>query len=182
MLKNIKSSIQFASYLLLIIWIVEFVNFLLGHALNQLGIFPREINSIWHLFIAPFIHGFPLHALSNSLPLFVLTVLACFHGRKKLIICLFIVIVFAGLLTWLIARPGYHLGASSLIFGLWGYLFGMGFKKRDLKSIVLATATFLLYGGMAYQLLQIELHISWEGHFFGAMAGLLAAFYLARKP
>jgi len=181
MLNKFKSTIVFASYLLILIWLIEAVNFALGHSLNQLGIYPRDVNSLWHIFVAPFIHGFPVHALSNSVPLFILTIIAGFHGRKNLLICLLIIITFTGIMTWMIARPGYHLGASSLIFGLWGYLFGMGFKKRDVKSIVLATITFLLYGGLAYQLLHLQLHISWEGHFFGASAGLIAAFYLANK-
>jgi len=178
---NIKSSLYFASYFLVVIWGVEAINVVFDHALNQLGILPRDINQIWHIFTAPFIHGFPLHLVNNSLPLFVMIVLADFHGRRNLIICLVVITIFSGLMTWLVGRTGYHLGASSLIFGLWGYLFGMGFKQRDLKSIALATITFVFYGGMAYQLLNFQLHVSWEGHFFGALSGLLAAVVLSVK-
>ena len=175
---SIKSSLYFASYFLLVIWCIEAINFVLEHSLNQYGIFPRTFNQMWHIFTAPFIHGFPLHAINNSIPLFVLLILADFHGRKNLIICLLVIIIFSGLMTWLVGRPGYHLGASSLIFGLWGYLFGMGFKQRDLKSIALASITFIFYGGLAFQLLHFQIHVSWEGHFFGALSGLLAPFYL----
>ncbi len=79
------------------------------------------------------------------------------------------------------ARTGYHLGASSLIFGLWAYLFGMGIISHDFKSLALATLTFFLYGGMAYQLLYLKVEISWEGHIFGVLAGFLAAFIMARS-
>ena len=178
---SIKSSLYFASYFLLAIWCIEAINFLLNHSLNQYGIIPRDISHIWHILSAPFIHGFPLHAVNNSIPLFVLLILADFHSRKNLIICLIVIILFSGLMTWLVGRAGYHLGASSLIFGLWGYLIGMGFKQRDLKSIALATITFVLYGGLAYQLLHLQLHVSWEGHFFGALSGLLASFVLSVK-
>jgi membrane associated rhomboid family serine protease len=178
---TIKSSLYFASYFLLAIWCIEAINFVMNHSLNQYGILPRDISKMWHILSAPFIHGFPLHAVNNSIPLFVLLIFADFHGRKNLIICLMVIILFCGLMTWLVARPGYHLGASSLIFGLWGYLIGMGFKQRDLKSIALATITFLLYGGLAYQLLELQLDVSWEGHIFGALGGLFASLVLSVK-
>ena len=180
-LNSIRSSLYFASYFLLVIWFIEAINFVLEHSLNQYGIVPRDINKFWHILFAPFIHGFPLHAVNNSIPLFVLLIFAGFHGRKNVIICLMVIILFSGSMTWLVGRTGHHLGASSLIFGLWGYLIGLGFKQRDLKSIALATITVALYGGLAYQLLQLQLHVSWEGHFFGALSGLLAAFVLSVK-
>jgi membrane associated rhomboid family serine protease len=180
-LNSIRSSLYFASYFLLVIWFIEAFNFGVEHSLNQYGIVPRDINKFWHILFAPFIHGFPLHAVNNSIPLFVLLIFAGFHGRKNVIICLMVIILFSGSMTWLVGRTGHHLGASSLIFGLWGYLIGLGFKQRDLKSIALATITVALYGGLAYQLLQLQLHVSWEGHFFGALSGLLAAFVLSVK-
>ncbi len=177
---NLKSSLYFASYFLMLIWFIEAINLALNHSLNQYGILPRDFSSFWHIWVAPFIHGYPFHALSNSPPLFILLILAYFHGRKNLIISMIIIITFSGIMTWFMARTGYHLGASSLLFGLWAYLFGMGIIKRDFKSLALATLTFFLYGGMAYQLFHFKVEISWEGHFFGALAGFLAAFVLAR--
>ncbi len=178
---NVKSALYFASYFLILIWVIEAINFALGHSLNQYGILPRDYSSLWHIFVAPFLHIYPLHALSNSLPLFVLLILADFHGRKNLIISLIIIITFSGIMTWFMARSGYHLGASSLIFGLWAYLFGMGIIKHDFKSLVLATLTFFLYGGMAYQLLYFKLEISWEGHIFGVLAGFFSALVMVRS-
>ncbi|MCP4410983.1 MAG: rhomboid family intramembrane serine protease [Gammaproteobacteria bacterium] len=179
--KNLKSALNFTSYFLLLIWFIEAINFVLDHSLNQYGILPRDSSSLWHIFVAPFLHGYPLHALSNSLPLFILLILADFHGRKNLIISLIIIITFSGIMTWFMARTGYHLGASSLIFGLWAYLFGMGIIKHDFKSLALATLTFFFYGGMAYQLLYLKVEISWEGHIFGVLAGFLAAMVMARS-
>lgn len=178
---SLKSALYFASYFLILIWFIEAINFVLDHSLNQYGILPREFSSLWHIIVAPFIHGYPLHALSNSLPLFLLLILAYFHGRKNLIISIIIIIIFSGVMTWFMARTGYHLGASSLLFGLWAYLFGMGIIKHDFKSLILATLTFFLYGGMAYQLFQLKVEISWEGHFFGMLAGFLAALSANRR-
>jgi membrane associated rhomboid family serine protease len=50
-----------------------------------------------------------------------------------------------------------------------------GIFRRELKTLFLALVVFLLYGGALYALVVYEPGISWTGHFFGFLAGTLAA-------
>ena len=47
-------------------------------------------------------------------------------------------------------------------------------------GIVLAAALFLYWGGMLWGVLPGQPGVSWEGHLFGALGGLLAAWLVAR--
>ena len=42
------------------------------------------------------------------------------------------ILVGSGLLVWLFARPGMHLGASGWLFGLWGLLLAQAWFQRSL--------------------------------------------------
>lgn len=65
----------------------------------------------------------------------------------------------------------YHIGASGLIFGYFGYLIAAGIFERSLKSILLAVLVGLLYGGMIFGVMPGRVGVSWEGHLFGFLAG-----------
>ena len=50
--------------LVAIIWIVEAVNFLLGHRFTTFGVLPRNFNGLIGIPLSPFIHGGLWHAVS----------------------------------------------------------------------------------------------------------------------
>jgi membrane associated rhomboid family serine protease len=51
---------------------------------------------------------------------------------------------------------------------------------RSFKNIVVAVLVVFLYGGMIYGVLPSGPTISFEGHLFGAVAGIACAFLLKR--
>ena len=55
-----------------VIWIVELVNFFLGHELLVWGILPRQMSGLIGIPLAPFLHGGLWHAASNTPPLLIL--------------------------------------------------------------------------------------------------------------
>ena len=54
-----------------------------------------------------------------------------------------------------------------------------GFFARSAAQIVLAVVVFLLWGGILLGVLPGQEGVSWQGHLFGALAGVLAAWLVA---
>jgi len=158
-----------------LIWAVELVNTVLGHRLNVLGIHPRTVIGLPGILLAPFLHGGIGHVLVNTIPFVILGWLVILHGTGTFLEVSLIVILVAGAGTWLFGRPGVHVGASSLIFGYFGFLVGRAWYQRSVGSILVALVTLALYGGLLWGVLPLHTRISWEGHLFGLLAGILAA-------
>jgi membrane associated rhomboid family serine protease len=70
------------------------------------------------VFFSPFIHSDLNHLYNNSMPLLVL--LAFFYQAFPVIAY---GILFSGILTWLIGRSSYHIGASGLVYVLVSFIF-----------------------------------------------------------
>ena len=67
-----------------------------------------------------------------------------------------------------------HIGASGVIFGWLVFLLARGFFARSARQIALAVVLFAIWGGILFGVLPGQPGISWQGHLFGALAGLLA--------
>jgi len=111
----------------------------------------------------------------NTAPLVVLGILISIINHRTLLLSTVIIILSSGLGVWLVGRPGYHVGASGLIFGYFGFLLSRGWYGRDFGSILIAVLTVLLYGGMFWGIVPVEGPVSWEAHLFGFLGGILAA-------
>ena len=85
------------------------------------------------------------------------------------------ILIIGGLGVWAFARPAYHIGASGLIFGYFGFLVAIGLYERSISSLVIASVTLFFYGGLILGILPTDSFISWEGHLFGLCAGIIAA-------
>ncbi len=157
-------------------WAIELVDtVLLDERLQANGIVPRQRTSIDGIAYSPFLHlGWP-HLIANTVPFLVLGVLVSFWGWRRWVAVTLIVVVLGGAATWLLARPGNHIGASGLVFGYFGFLIGAVFYERRLWPIVPAGIAVLAYGSAVVAGLAPTEGVSWEGHGFGAVAGLVAA-------
>ena len=63
-----------------------------------------------------------------------------------------------------------------MVFGLLGFLMGRGIFERSAGAIVLSTVVTFLFGGMLWGVLPtVGAGISWEGHLFGFLGGLLVS-------
>lgn len=128
-----------------------------------------------------FVHGDLDHIASNSLPLLVLGMML-FYFYKKIAKAAFLWIwIISGLWLWIGGRndedyPTYHIGASTLIYGLATFLFFSGVFRRHLRLMVVSALVVFLYGSIMWGIFPVKQEISWEGHLFGAIAGVLVAF------
>jgi membrane associated rhomboid family serine protease len=161
--------------MVLIIWVVELVNQLLGHRLNLFGIHPRTVAGLPGIILSPFLHTGIGHVLLNTIPLVILGWLVILHGPRVFLEVSLLIIVVSGIGVWIFGRSGYHVGASGLIFGYFGYLVARGWYERSLSSILIALVTIVLYGGILLGVLPFRAGVSWEAHLFGLLGGILAA-------
>ena len=146
--------------------------------LNEFGIRPRIFEGLFGILFSPFLHGDILHLISNTVPLFILTlVLVVFYEKKAIIVISFIILV-GGLGVWIFARSANHIGASGLVYGLASFLIAYGFITKNLNSLLISLVIVIMYGGLIFGVFPTRFWISWEGHLFGALAGVTIAFLL----
>ena len=84
----------------------------------------------------------------------------------------------AGLLTFMIGKPGWHIGASGLIYGLAFFLFFSGILRKYVPLIAISLLVTFLYGGIIWHMFPYfsPANMSWEGHLSGGIMGTLCAF------
>ena len=160
---------------MVLIWVIELINFSIGHRLSDWGILPRTLKGLKGIPLSPFLHASLIHIMMNTIPLAVLGCLVILHGKQIFFKISIIIILVSGAALWIFGRSSYHVGASGLIFGYFGYLVLRAWYDRSLKSFVIAFITVFLFGGIIWGLLPTFSRISWEGHLFGLLAGILAA-------
>ena len=166
--------------LVVLIWVVELVNILLGHRLVSWGILPRTLSGLVGIPLAPLIHGGLWHTVSNTLPLLFLGALTLAGGERKFWLTTVNITLLSGLLVWLFAREAYHVGASGLVFGYFGVILARAVLERSIVSIALGIVTVLFYGGLIWGIVPLRSYVSFESHLFGLIAGVLVV-WLALK-
>ncbi|GAA4613246.1 rhomboid family intramembrane serine protease [Saccharopolyspora hordei] len=149
--------------------------------LDRNGILPREVDGLDGILWAPLLHGDWSHLWANTLPFLVLGWLVLAGGLAQFLAVTATVWVVGGLGTWLVGAPGFHIGMSGVIFGWMVFLLVRGFFQRSVAQVLVAVVLFFYWGGMLWGVLPGQPGISWEGHLFGALGGLLAAWLVARS-
>ena len=173
----LKDRLRPVLVLVAMIWIVEIVNFILGHRLTVWGILPRNLSGLIGIPLAPFLHAGLWHAVSNTIPLIILGALTMTTGSKRFWTVTVGIILLSGALVWLFARGAYHVGASGLVFGYFGALLARAVIERTILSIIVGIVTITLYGGLLWGVLPTRGYISFEGHLFGLIAGIAIVWF-----
>lgn len=164
--------------------VLSFLGLLSGQDSAQIfGIHPGSgVTGLWAVFSAPLIHGDWRHLFGNSVSLLILGSLVGLRGPGQLWQVSIISALTSGLGIWLIAPPTtVHVGASGIVFGYLGALLFMGFFQRRPLSILLSVACLVLFGNMVVGLLPGAPGVSWQGHLFGFLGGVLAARLMSRR-
>ncbi len=163
--------------LLALLWSIHLFQAITGTELGSFGIYPRNIAGLRGIVLAPLIHADVQHLLSNSVPLFLLTItLIAFYPRAGWR-AFWLIYLLTGMGVWLFARPVYHIGASGVVYGLVAFVFWTGIFRRSLKTIVLSLVVTLLYSGYLAGILPNQEGISWESHLLGGLAGIFVAWW-----
>lgn len=166
-----------------LMWGVYIIEYLNGFNWNYLGIYPRSFSGLLGVFTGPFIHSSATHLLHNSLPFFILLAALIFFYREPWKWIFFLGLLSSGLMTWVFGRESYHIGASGLIYFLFGFLLCSGFIRKNKRLLTLSLGVCFLYGGMFWYIFPVDPSISWEGHSSGLIAGvILALLFRHRGP
>ena len=158
-----------------LLWGIECVNALLDYRLNRWGLLPRTLTGLAGIPLSPFLHGSFAHLILNTVPLVILGGFVAFQGTRTFLSVSLWIILLSGGALWLLGRSAYHVGASSVIFGYFGYLVARGWYERSVTALLVALLTLGLYGGIVWGVLPTRSYVSWEGHLFGLLAGVLVA-------
>lgn len=161
--------------------IVLLISYNSNYHFYKLGIYPREINGLIGIITASFIHENFNHFINNAVPLLLLGT-GLFYFYKELAIKVWIIIYFfSGFWLWIAGRPSYHIGSSTLLYGIWSFLFISGIIRKNSNLMALSLLVLVFYGGMIWGIFPIKYKISWEGHLFGMLAGISMAVYYRNK-
>lgn len=166
------------------LWALELVDtLLLSGRLDGFGIRPRSIEGLVGIPLAPLLHGGLGHLLANTVPFLILGFLVTARKRMDFWVVAASSALAAGLGTWAIgATNSVHIGASGVVFGFLGFLMGRGIYERKAGTIALSLLVTFFFGGMLWGVLPtVGPGISWEGHLFGWLGGLLTARLLGQK-
>ncbi len=163
------------------LWLIElFDSLFMGSRLEMAGIQPRDPSGLDGILFAPFLHAGWAHLLSNSVALLILGAALLMSGWRDLLIVSAVSALVAGVIVWVIgAADSVHIGASSVVFGYFGFLIASGFYQKTPRTILLAVLVVIFFGGALWTMLPTEsvrtANISWEGHLGGVIGGFLVA-------
>ena len=165
-----------------VMWVAEIVDQATGADLDRYGIEPRDSDGLVGIVASPFLHADFGHLVGNTLPFLVMGFVIALSGLVRVIGATAVIALVGGAGTWLVApEHTNHIGASGIVFGYAGYLIARGFYSRNLLHLGVGIAVIGIWGTTLLFGLVPTPGVSWQGHLFGAIGGLVAARLLARR-
>jgi membrane associated rhomboid family serine protease len=168
--------------MLALMWVLEIVDAAIGGDLDQYGIEPRETDGLIGILTSPFLHGGFDHLMSNTVPFVAMGLAIALAGAVRVLSVTAIVMLVGGVGTWLAGEDGsVHIGASGVVFGYATYLLVRGFFNRSALELFMGLVVGAIWGTALLSGLLPRPGISWQGHLFGAIGGIVAARLLMRR-
>jgi membrane associated rhomboid family serine protease len=171
----------FVAAMVAVMWVVEVLD-VAGLNLDANGIHPRDPDTLPDIAFAPFLHAGWGHLVGNTVPFLILGGAIALSGLARTAAVTGVVALVGGLGTWLIGPSNTnHIGASGLVFGFAAYLIARGVFSRNPIHLAAGVGVIAVYGATLLFSLVPHPGISWQGHLFGAVGGVVAARVLDRR-
>ena len=180
---ELKTQFTIIGICVTLFWAIEIINQgMFGDQLDIFGIIPRNIVGLRGIIFAPFLHVNFAHLIANTVPFIILSWFVMLQKISDFFLVTIYAMIIGGGGVWLFGEyRSVTIGASILIFAYLGFLLSRGLFQRNTPSIALSLLVFFLYGGMIWGVLPSDPHISWLGHLFGFISGVLAAKTVAKR-
>lgn len=165
-------------FFIFILYLLKFLEIGMDWDFTRLGVYPMQKKGVFGIFAHPLVHGSLKHLAANTLPLLFLS-WCLFYFYRHIASTIFLLIwLGCGILTFLIGKPGWHIGASGIIYGLAFFLFFSGILRKHIPLIAISLLVTFLYGGLVWNMFPyfVKETTSWEGHLSGAITGTFCAF------
>ncbi|NRD24773.1 rhomboid family intramembrane serine protease [Winogradskyella litoriviva] len=179
--KYSNSIIVYPLIILFTVWLVFWYQVRIDGSIKNFGIRPQKLEGLIGVVTSPFLHGDINHIYNNSIPLFVLSLSLFYFYNKIAWKVIGFGILLSGILTWLIANNGNHIGASGLVYVLVSFIFFKGIFAKHYRLIALSLLVIFLYGSMIWYVFPIKSGMSWEGHLSGLITGLIFALIFRKQ-
>jgi membrane associated rhomboid family serine protease len=161
--------------LAVVMWVVEIVD-VVAFDLDSHGIEPRDPDGLPGILFAPFLHAGFDHLIGNTIPFLLLGGAIALAGLARVAAVTAIVVVVGGVGTWLAGPENtVHIGASGVVFGYAAYLVSRFWWTRRALDLGVGVIVLAVYGTTLLVGLVPHPGVSWQGHLFGAVGGLVAA-------
>lgn len=176
-IRNFLKAALYPSLFLIALWLIKFIEVSTKQNFVYYGLYPRQPEGLIGIITGVFIHADWKHLFNNSIPILVLGWSLFYFYREVSWKIVLGVIIMGGIWTWISAREAHHIGASGLLYGMFGFLLFSGFIRRNKQLISISMLVAFLYGSLVWGLLPIDYRMSWESHFWGFLAGFILAIY-----
>lgn len=176
MIKNLIPSEIF--WFIIVIWLIFIIDiFLINTSFNHFGISPRETDHLSGILLFSFLHTNLYHIVSNTIPLLLLgAMLNASVGKNKLRIVMLFGAIGSGVGIWFFGSDNsLVVGASGMVFALLSFLLADAIFNPSVRSWIFALIALFTNGGILFSLVSFLPHISWAGHFWGFVTGILLA-------
>jgi len=168
-------SLILPSVFVFVFWLVEIIEQTTGISLVRFGVYPLHLKGLPGILFSPFIHSNFNHLISNTIPFFIL-MFALIYFYRRISYQIFVQLFFlSGICVWFSGREAWHIGASGVVYAMAAFHFVSGIIRNDTRLLTLTVIVVFLYGGMIWGMFPINPDVSWEGHLWGAISGVVLA-------
>jgi len=185
-LKELLAIAFYPLLFLILCWVLFFADVTFHLDLFRFGVSPRTLNGLIGIVCSPFIHADFNHIANNSFPILLLGSLIFYFYKPIAWPAIFWIYIISGIWLWVGGRnsdaiPNYHFGASTLIYGFSTFLFFSGVFRKHKQLMVVSALVVFMYGSITWGIFPFDRSISWEGHLFGAISGILVAYHYRKE-
>lgn len=176
--KPLQAAIVIGAFTVLL-YVIELVDVAIPANLDNLGVQPRTLGGLDGVIWAPLLHNGWGHLFANTVPVLIFGFLAMANGLGQWIAVTLTIWVFSGLGVWLTGAEGTTVGASGIAFGWLAFLLVRGIFNRSFAQLCVAAVLAVYWGSTLLGVLPGNPGVSWQGHLFGALSGIGAAWLVS---